>query len=191
MVIKDSDAKDARGRYVKGLAPGKPVGAKDRKVRGTVGPRVQQRIIRDNAAAIQAAAGKHMMKALECLGVSAETDPASAERFLRLVANPPPPRVYIDGAAALSGLNLEDRLPALSALMSDGRVDIAAGTAMANIIKLEIEYKWLRPLRLAVREMEQAMKGGDRKRAEEALQRLAHALNTAAPAINAEVVDEQ
>jgi hypothetical protein len=162
--------------------PGRPKGAKDRAPRGV------RTAVRKNAASIHLMAEKHMPEILEALAREAKTNHVAAANFIRLVA-PVAPKSFVEGAGIIADLPLEDRLAALSALVARGEVDVASGTALAGIIKAEIEYRYVRPLKAAVRELEQSLKTGDRRAAEAALQQLARELNTITPAMDAEIVE--
>ena len=141
-------------------------------------PRAIHAAVRENAASIHTIARAHMPEILEALAKEAKTNHVAAANFIRLVA-PVAPKSFIEGAGIIADLPLEDRLAALSALMARGEVDVTSGTALAGIIKAEIEYRYVRPLKAAVKDLEQAMKAGDRKSAEEALFKLARELNSA------------
>lgn len=188
--MAEDQFRDAKGRITAGN-PGKPRGAKDRAPRNPIAyhPRLQRQAAKDNVTAVHTAAARHMLKALTCLGQSAETNPADAERFLRLVA-PITPRTYIMGAEHIADLPAEDRLAAIAALMARGVIDVASGTALASIIKSEIEFRYVRPLKAAVKELESALKTGDRRAAEDALFRLSKELGLAhTGTVEGEVVD--
>lgn len=168
------------GVFVK--TTGRQKGAKDRK------PRVVTIAANKNAASVYGIGQKHLPEVLEALALEAKTNHIAAANFIRLVA-PVVAKSYVEGAGLIADLPLEDRLSALSALMARGEVDLASGTALAGVIKAEIEYRYVRPLKQAMRDLEQSLKSGDRKAAEEAMYRLARELNTASPPLDAEVVE--
>lgn len=174
-------------------SPGRPKGVVETKPRRKPGeplPRIPKRAKWENAALVDAAAQKHLQNALQCLGRAAEEDPAAAEKFIRLVAPPAPPRVFLSGAGHIANLPAEERLAALTAMVTRGEIDIAGAAALSGMIRAEIEFRYVKPLKQAVQEMESAVKSGDRKSYEDALFRLSKALGLAhTRTVEGEIVD--
>lgn len=190
--MADHPYQDANGRLKPGN-PGKPKGAKDRAPRAVV-PRPQSRLrvqfAKESTVALQFAGEKYLQGALDCLGKSARDNPQDAERLIKIVA-PIMPKHHIEGAAHIADLPIESRLDAVVALMSRGEIDVASATALTNTIRYQIELAFVRPLKVALKDLEAALKVGDRKSAQDALFKLARELNISHNgAVEGEVVNE-
>lgn len=142
------------------------------KLQEVIGAALRAKLFRDANAAVQNAGVKHVPDVIEKLAKHALSNEAgssqAAAQFLKIVA-PQLPRQFIAGAERLVGMSPEDRLPAISALLAAGEIDITSAAALTASAKAECEFSFVRPLRAALGRLDEAAKSGSRAAVEAAL----------------------
>lgn len=142
------------------------------KLQEVIGAALRAKLFRDANAAVQNAGVKHVPAVVEKLAQHALSEETgshqAAAQFLKIVA-PQLPRQFIAGAERLVGMLPEDRLPAISALLASGEIDISSAAALTATAKAECEFSFVRPLRNALGRLDEAAKSGSRAAVESAL----------------------
>jgi len=165
--------RDSRNRFVKGN-PGKPPGSPDIKPRSrgyndktSVETR---RTISGSVAVLAQSAKENLPEVLAFLATEAKTNPRAAEAYIRAVSPGAPKTAY---APELAHMRPEERIPAISALVALGKLDLEAALALSRMAEAEIRWAVITPIRQCLDRLDRANQKGDQAEVRTALVQLA------------------
>lgn len=153
------------GRRLIAGNPGRPKGTKDKAPRPTSW-QLEKRVAQMTAQELLNSGLPHVRPVVEALAKHALGDsnqaPAAAAAFLKAVAPALPARHYVK-VPEIAHMLPEVRMSAISALMAEGKLDIAGGQALIAAAKAEVEAGVIAPIRQALDALDRAV-GADETR---------------------------